>query len=121
MGQCTGPHGGDGSRRYPPSVPRIALIAAVAALVLALAGCSVKQSGGSGGSLAPPPSGASSGDQKATAQLGFPVSATRNTTRVSGSDAVANAAGVASALYPANDATTRPQAVVLVDRSDWQG
>ena len=46
-------------------------------------------------------------------------SATRNTVRVGGSDAAADAAGVAGALYPATDASDRPSAVVLIDEGDW--
>jgi hypothetical protein len=97
---------------------------AVFLAALALAGCSLKQSSsdsGGGAPAAPPPTGAKSSDKKAAEQLGFPVSATRNTTRVSGSDAAADAAGVASALFPSTSLETRPPAVVLVDKDDWQG
>ena len=52
-------------------------------------------------------------------KLGFPSSATRNTVRVGGSDAVSDAAGVAGALYPATGDSDRPTAVVLVDQDDW--
>lgn len=51
----------------------------------------------------------------------FPNTATTNTVRVAGRDAVEDAAGVASAVFPATDEATRPEAVVLVDREDWQG
>jgi hypothetical protein len=103
-------------------VPRIALCAALLA-ALALAGCSLKASDGSGSGVpgAAPVSGAKPNDANAAQQLGFPVSATRNTTRVSGSDPVADAAGVASALFPAGDPSSRPPAVVLADKGDWQG
>jgi putative cell wall binding repeat protein len=102
-------------------VPRIALCAALLA-ALALAGCSLKADDGSGNVPgAAPVSGAKPNDANAAQQLGFPVSATRNTTRVSGSDAIADAAGIASALFPAGDASTRPPAVVLTDKDDWQG
>jgi hypothetical protein len=91
---------------------------------LLLSGCSLKANSDqtSGGTpIAPPPTGAKSSDKQAAVQLGFPVSATRNTTRVSGSDATADAAGVASALFPASSLETRPPAVALVDKNDWQG
>jgi hypothetical protein len=104
-------------------VPRSAPLAAVLAAVLLLPGCSLKASddNGSGGTpIVTPPSGAKSSDKKAVEQLGFPITATRNTTRVSGSDPAADAAGVASALFPASTLETRPPAVVLVDRDDWQ-
>jgi hypothetical protein len=50
--------------------------------------------------------------------LGFPVLATKNTTRVAGEDPVQNAAAVATAVYPAVDGR-QPQAVTLVDQEDW--
>jgi hypothetical protein len=45
--------------------------------------------------------------------------ATRNTTRLGGADAATDAAGIARTAYPALTATTRPQAIVLVDERDW--
>jgi hypothetical protein len=52
--------------------------------------------------------------------LGFPLLATKNTTRVSGANPVADAAAVARAVYPAFDAEQRPPAVAFVDASDWR-
>ena len=103
-------------------MPRLLSLVAVAAALL-VSGCSLKQSSNdSGGSpAAAPVTGAKSSDKKAAEQLGFPIIATRNTTRVSGSDAAADAAGVASAVFPASSLETRPPAVVLVDKDDWQG
>ena len=46
--------------------------------------------------------------ESVTAGVGFPVLATKNTTRVSGSDSTANAAGVALAVYPSTVAGTHP-------------
>src|SRR4051812_44987051 len=109
-------------RRSLPSraVPRTPLCAALLA-ALALAGCSLKADDSSDAVPgAAPVSGASANDKKAAQQLGFPVSATRNTTRVSGSDPIADAAGVASALFPSGDASTRPPAVALADQGKWQ-
>jgi hypothetical protein len=57
---------------------------------------------------------------KAAQDLGFPEFATKNTTRVSGADAVANAAGVALAVFPSTGGVAGPDAVSLVDSSDWQ-
>jgi ell wall binding domain 2 (CWB2) len=48
--------------------------------------------------------------------LGYPVVASRNTTRVAGGDAIADAAGVALAAFP----EVKPQAVVLADVTDWR-
>jgi hypothetical protein len=68
----------------------------------------------------PPQLGVDAGDDQASAKLGFPSTATRNTIRVGGADAIADAAGVASALYPATGSSDRPTAVALVDSKDWQ-
>lgn len=60
-------------------------------------------------------------DEEAAADLGFPFTATKNTTRVGGGDPIADVAGVAGAVWPATSDTTRPKAVVLVDKDNWQG
>jgi hypothetical protein len=52
--------------------------------------------------------------------LGFPAFATKNTTRVAGSDPVANAAGVALAVNPSTGDAPSPDAVTLVDAGEWQ-
>ena len=52
--------------------------------------------------------------------LGFPVFATKNTTRVAGGDAIADAAAVALATYPARTPESRPAAVVLAEARDWR-
>jgi hypothetical protein len=57
---------------------------------------------------------------KAAHDLGFPEFATKNTTRVSGADSVANAAAVALAVFPSTGGVPGPDAVSLVDSSDWQ-
>lgn len=80
-----------------------------------LSGCSL-----GGDSDRPPQLGAKSDDKEAAAKLGFPSSATKNTIRVGGADATADAAGVASAVFPATGNANRPTAVVLVDKDDWQ-
>jgi len=88
-----------------------ALFLALAAL---LAGCSTGDD-----ESRPPQLGVQAEDEEAAEKLGFPSTATRNTIRVGGSDAVADAAGVAGALYPATGDSDRPTAVVLVDQDDW--
>jgi hypothetical protein len=61
------------------------------------------------------------GDEERAAEgLGFPGFATKNTTRVGGADPVADAAGVAQAIYPSRSRDTRPAAVTLVDVRDWR-
>ncbi|MEJ7788321.1 MAG: cell wall-binding repeat-containing protein [Thermoleophilaceae bacterium] len=59
-------------------------------------------------------------DEQAAEKLGFPSTATKNTIRVGGGDATADAAGVATAVFPGTSRSTRPTAVVLVDKDDWQ-
>src|SRR5947207_8173901 len=52
--------------------------------------------------------------------LGFPALATKNTTRVGGKDPTADAAAVASAVFPGRSDATRPAIVALVDEGDWR-
>jgi hypothetical protein len=54
------------------------------------------------------------------AELGFPAFATKNTTRVGGVDAAADAAGVALATFPSEGGVRGPPAVSLVGSEDWQ-
>src|SRR3954466_29078 len=67
-----------------------------------------------------PTVGARGNQSEAAGNLGFPAFATKNTTRVGGADAGANAAGVARAVYPGPSVKTRPGAVTLVDARDWR-
>jgi hypothetical protein len=118
-------------RNVPPAiVPRaVARLAALCLLLaLGLAGCMGGDDGGggedgAGGRLSEPPAppqlGVTAEDEEAAEKLGFPATATRNTTRVGGGDVAADAAGVAAALYPATGDVDRPKAVVLVDQDDW--
>ena len=50
--------------------------------------------------------------------LGFPERATKNTTRVPGTNATVLAAAVSRAVYP--DPARPPDAITLVDTSDWR-
>jgi hypothetical protein len=61
-----------------------------------------------------------SGTPQAGQQLGFPTVATKNTTRVAGADPIADAAGVALAVYPSAGSGTHPTAVTLAPTDDWQ-
>ncbi len=54
------------------------------------------------------------------AGLGIPDLATKNTTRVSGTDPVQDAAGVALAVDPSTIPGTHPTAVVLAPTDDWE-
>jgi hypothetical protein len=96
--------------------------ALVAFLALFLAAC-----GGGGGDPTPPAqltpavSGQTGDEVPASGPpLGFPVFATKNTTRVAGGDPVADAAGVALATYPARTDDSRPTAVILAEVRDWR-
>ena len=85
--------------------------------LLLLGGCSV----GDDSSDRPPALGAKSSDEEAALKLGFPSAATSNTVRIGGDDAITDAAGAASAIFPATSDGTKPDAVVLVDKDDWPG
>jgi hypothetical protein len=83
-----------------------------------LAGC-----GGGGGTtlvITGPTTGVRASSPHAGQKLGFPLIATKNTTRVAGSDPVADAAGVALAVYPSNGPGTHPTAVTLAPTDSWQ-
>jgi hypothetical protein len=67
-----------------------------------------------------PVPGAKGSETTAAQDLGFPVFATKNTTRVGGGDPVADAAAVARAVYSGSTRVTRPHAVALVDARDWR-
>ena len=110
----------------PRAVARLAVLLLV--LALGLAGCMGDDGGDSSrddpdgnaaGPPAPPQLGATGEDEEAAEKLGFPSTATRNTIRVGGGDAAADAAGVAGALFPATSDSDRPSAVALVDQDDW--
>jgi hypothetical protein len=58
-------------------------------------------------------------DEGEADDLGFPAFATANTTRVAGADSVADAAGVALAVFPSTGGLEGPAAVSLVDSEDW--
>jgi ell wall binding domain 2 (CWB2) len=87
------------------------------ALLAFLGGCSLDDEPTSS---RPPQLGVEAEDEEVTEKVVFPSSATRNTMRVGGSDAAADAAGVAGALFPATGTSDRPTAVVMVDQDDWQ-
>jgi hypothetical protein len=56
----------------------------------------------------------------ASAPSSFPELATKNTTRVAGDGPVADAAGVALAVYPSAAPGTHPAAVTLAPTGDWE-
>ena len=104
--------------RAPPTAnvravsgPRLAALLLLAALVMAGCGREVRSDDPSQPALLAPPS-----QQKEN--LGFPETATKNTTRVPGNDATQTAAAVARAVFP--DPARKPSAITIVDASDWR-
>ncbi|MCW2959080.1 MAG: hypothetical protein JWP18_1883, partial [Solirubrobacterales bacterium] len=109
-----------------PARPRTLgrLLAALLLVVLSLAasGCGRNKAPTDATPSARPPVGAKEEPKPDTAApgLGFPAVATKNTIRIAGTDAVADAAAVARAVYPGTVPSTRPRAVTLVDAGDWR-
>jgi hypothetical protein len=101
-----------------PTCARLATILAVAGLALLGAGCG-RGDTNTGSQTAPGPvSGVKGNEESAATDLGFPTFATKNTVRVGGADATADAVAAARAVYPS--AASRPPAVTLVDSQDWR-
>ena len=95
----------------PAGLPgRVALVLLVA-LVVAGCGREVRSADPSQPALLAPPS-------QAKQNLGFPETATKNTTRVPGTDPTQTAAAIARAVFP--DPARRPNAVTIVDAGDWR-
>ena len=101
-----------------PRPLRLVALALTAALAVACGGGGNKETRRT--QAAPPTVGARADQPDAATGLGFPAFATKNTTRVGGADPIADAAGVARAVFPATSAKTRPRAVALVDARDWR-
>jgi hypothetical protein len=99
---------GSSTMSAPASPPLLVLIALLTAA--ALAGC---------GKSAPVSSTSSTAPIAAVGVQGAGGLSTKNTTRLGGPDPATDAAAVARAVYPGLTATTRPQAVVLVDEHNW--
>ena len=87
--------------------------ALITCLLLGLAGCGSETE-------SRPQVGVKGDEEEAARDLGFPAFATKNTTRVGGADAVANAAAVSRAIFPGVESSARAKAVVLVDAEDWR-
>ncbi|MEA2215983.1 MAG: hypothetical protein QOK19_1544 [Solirubrobacteraceae bacterium] len=96
--------------RFSVASTRSAVLLLIAALLLAGCGKTGPQAAPGGGPL-----------QKLApvAAEGAVGVATRNTTRVGGANAAADAAAVARVVYPGLTSTSRPQAVVVVDQRSW--
>jgi hypothetical protein len=81
--------------------------------VLLLAGC------GKGGATTSHSGGGPLASVAPVSEEGAVTVTTRNTTRVGGAEPVLDAAAIARVVYPGLTPTSRPQAVVIVDRNDW--
>jgi hypothetical protein len=102
-----------------PLAARSACALCLAAALLT-AGCGKKSSEPEVKAVTFPTISAQGEQEQAAAELGFPVFATKNTTRVGGADPVADAAATARAVFPAVSPESRPAAVTLVDAGDWR-
>jgi Cell wall binding domain 2 (CWB2) len=115
------------AKREPKSAaPK--LLAGLAGLAIVFIVVAIVGSNGDGGdetARSASPSSSSGGGEPASSgsaeALGYPISATSNTTRIGGSDPVSNAAAVSLAVFPSTTAAQRPAAVTLVDEEDWAG
>jgi putative cell wall binding repeat protein len=93
----------------------------LACLLLAVVAPACGRDHGNGAGLAQPEQPSVTGKaSESPSDLGFPLLATKNTTRIAGADPAADAAGVARAVFPATSDDTRPAAVALVDARDWR-
>lgn len=90
------------------------LLALTVIAAIALSGCSLGDSG-----LETQLSG---GDENVdfARGTGSPALTTRNTIRIPGADASANAAGAALTAYPSSSSFTRPTAVSVAGETDWR-
>ncbi|HEY6638863.1 MAG TPA: hypothetical protein VIZ61_14390, partial [Solirubrobacterales bacterium] len=109
------------SRRQGPTGLIAAGVAAIVALVLVVVATKPFGGGGEGETRVVTISVATDNPQQApVGTLGFPLVATRNTTRISGPDPTADAAAAALATHPPAPGARSLQAAVLVPDDDWQ-
>jgi hypothetical protein len=89
--------------------------ASLVALSVVLTGCQLGDNGNSTTGLS-----SNATNQDFARGTGSPTLSTKNTIRIPGADAVANAAGAALTVYPSNNAFTRPKIATVVDQNDWR-
>jgi hypothetical protein len=109
----------------PARVDRRILVAGGAVLLIALIALLIAVNpfggGGNGGTREVTIAVATDNAQQApVGVLGFPLVATRNTTRISGSNTTDDAAAAALATHPPAPEAAKPEAVTLVPDDDWQ-
>lgn len=103
----------------------LALVFIVAAIAFGTGGEEAETTSAPAPAPTPAAGGETSADEAPAAQtaeeLGYPAFATANTTRIGGSDPVADAAAAALAVFPSTTPSQRPAAVTLVGEEDWAG
>jgi hypothetical protein len=105
--------------RPPPRRRRLLAVLAVVAVVAAGVGAYLVLSSDDDETAGPAPRVVIREEEPEAAEdLGFPAFATKNTTRVAGADAIADAAGVALAVFPSTGGVDGPAAATLVDADD---
>jgi hypothetical protein len=115
---------------WPPMLSRARtiglLVAALGACVAGVAGCGdtrlLHETSTASQTVTvglPAPSSTGSAGSPGAA-VGIPSLATKNTTRIDGADPVADAAGVALAVFPSAAPGTHPTAVALAPTASWQ-
>ncbi len=97
-----------------PAAPALAAIGALFAVSMLLAGCNLGDEDSLTGLSD------SSGSADFARGVGSPSLSTKNTVRIPGAGPVGDAAGAALAVYPSNNAKTRPRAVSFVADNDWR-
>ncbi|MGA9858902.1 MAG: cell wall-binding repeat-containing protein [Solirubrobacteraceae bacterium] len=104
----------------PPVRATVLLVALLALLLAGCGGTTLLHHSGSATVTSGVPTASGGGGGTAASGLAFPALATKNTTRINGTDPVADAAGVAMAVYPSAAPGTHPTAVTLAPTSSWQ-
>jgi hypothetical protein len=104
----------DSRRRLAVSIAALVVLAGLGVGAYLL----IHSRGKHGPAPAPAPRVVTQRRPKAAQDLGFPAFATKNTTRVAGADPIADAAGVALAVFPSSGGVAGPAAVTLVDAKD---
>jgi hypothetical protein len=108
------------AHKLPAAMLAVTLVAVGVVVYVA-----ISDSGGSGETIANTPAPApqvvveQAPVPKDASDLGFPTFATKNTTRVAGANPTADAAAIALAVWPSTGDLPGPDAVSLVDATNW--